>query len=217
MLALIIIEGFAVVFVEDKTSVGFTVEAHFQWMAVGLVGLVHRFGQHGNHSAFLNKQWNAVAQIPGSHGGFVVTDKLAGVKVIPVSGRELNLAFDRLTFVKGRGHYGWAEHELVGLFNDFTYRIGICFAVELSFDDVGLKLAKSIFQNHGANRGDAFVVVVTGGLGSLGGAFIVAIIFGLLNSYGIQFVSQLAPILMFAFMAIVLALKPTGLFGEREA
>jgi branched-chain amino acid transport system permease protein len=64
---------------------------------------------------------------------------------------------------------------------------------------------------------DAFVVVVTGGLGSLGGAFIVAIIFGLLNSYGIQFVSQLAPVLMFAFMAIVLALKPTGLFGEREA
>jgi branched-subunit amino acid ABC-type transport system permease component len=58
--------------------------------------------------------------------------------------------------------------------------------------------------------------VVTGGLGSLSGAFIVAIIFGLLSSYGVQFFSQLAPVLMFLFMAIVLAIKPTGLFGERE-
>jgi branched-chain amino acid transport system permease protein len=63
---------------------------------------------------------------------------------------------------------------------------------------------------------DAFVVVVTAGFGSLKGAFIVSIIFGLLNAYGIQFVSQLAPVLMFSFMAIVLAFKPTGLFGEIE-
>jgi len=63
---------------------------------------------------------------------------------------------------------------------------------------------------------DAFVVVVTGGFGSLSGAFIVSIIFGLLSSYGVQFLSQLAPLLMFLFMAIVLAIKPTGFFGERE-
>jgi len=62
---------------------------------------------------------------------------------------------------------------------------------------------------------DAFVVVVTGGLGSLSGAFIVSIVFGLLSSYGVQFLSQLAPVLMFLFMAIVLAIKPTGFFGER--
>ena len=63
---------------------------------------------------------------------------------------------------------------------------------------------------------DAFVVVVTGGLGSLWGAFLVSLILGELNSYGVQFVSQLAPVLMFLFMAIVLAIKPMGLFGERE-
>lgn len=63
---------------------------------------------------------------------------------------------------------------------------------------------------------DAFVVIVTGGFGSLSGAFIVSIIFGLLSSYGVQFLSQLAPLLMFIFMAIVLAIKPTGFFGERE-
>lgn len=63
---------------------------------------------------------------------------------------------------------------------------------------------------------DAFVVVVTGGLGSLWGAFLISLILGELNSYGVQFVSQLAPVLMFVFMAIVLAFKPMGLFGERE-
>ena len=63
---------------------------------------------------------------------------------------------------------------------------------------------------------DSFIVVIVGGFGSLGGAFIVAMICGLLSSYGVQFVSQLAPVLMFAFMAVVLAVKPMGFFGERE-
>jgi branched-chain amino acid transport system permease protein len=63
---------------------------------------------------------------------------------------------------------------------------------------------------------DAFIVVVVGGFGSLKGAFIVAIICGLLYSYGVQFVSQLAPLLMFMFMAVVLGFRPLGLFGERE-
>jgi branched-chain amino acid transport system permease protein len=63
---------------------------------------------------------------------------------------------------------------------------------------------------------DAFIVVVVGGFGSLGGAFIVSLICGFLYSYGVQFISQLAPVLMFIFMAVVLAIKPMGLFGERE-
>lgn len=63
---------------------------------------------------------------------------------------------------------------------------------------------------------DAFIVVVTGGFGSLSGAFIVSIIFGLLSSYGVQFVSQFAPVLMVVFMALVLAFRPNGLFGVKE-
>ncbi len=63
---------------------------------------------------------------------------------------------------------------------------------------------------------DAFIVVVTGGFGSLAGAFIVSIIFGLLSSYGVQFVSQFAPVLMVVFMAIVLAFRPNGFFGAKD-
>jgi branched-chain amino acid transport system permease protein len=63
---------------------------------------------------------------------------------------------------------------------------------------------------------DAFVVVVLGGLGSLSGAFVAAILIGLLNSFGIQFLPTVAPLLTFGLMALVLSIKPTGLFGERQ-
>jgi branched-chain amino acid transport system permease protein len=63
---------------------------------------------------------------------------------------------------------------------------------------------------------DAFVVVVVGGLGSLAGAFMVSLMLGELNAFGIHFIPNLAPVLMFAFMAIFLCFKPTGLLGERE-
>ena len=63
---------------------------------------------------------------------------------------------------------------------------------------------------------DAFVVVVVGGLGSLGGAFLASLMIGELNAFGVQFIPRLAPVLMFTFMAVVLAIKPTGFFGERE-
>jgi branched-chain amino acid transport system permease protein len=63
---------------------------------------------------------------------------------------------------------------------------------------------------------DAFIVVVTGGFGSLSGAFIIAIVFGLLSSYGIQFFSQFAPILIVAVMALILIVRPHGLFGARD-
>lgn len=63
---------------------------------------------------------------------------------------------------------------------------------------------------------DAFVVVVLGGLGSLWGAFAAAILIGLLNAYGIQFIPTVAPLITFGLMVIVLSLKPTGLFGERQ-
>lgn len=63
---------------------------------------------------------------------------------------------------------------------------------------------------------DAFIVVVVGGLGSLAGAFLVAMVIGVISSFGVQFLSQMAPLLAFAFMAIILVIKPMGFFGERE-
>ncbi|MBI5522175.1 MAG: branched-chain amino acid ABC transporter permease [Desulfarculus sp.] len=75
----------------------------------------------------------------------------------------------------------------------------------------------TVFPGLGDQIGmDAFVVVVVGGFGSLFGALLAALFLGELNAFGIQFIPKLSPVLMFSFMALVLAFKPTGLFGERE-
>ena len=62
---------------------------------------------------------------------------------------------------------------------------------------------------------EAFVVVIVGGLGSLPGAFLAALVFGELHSYGVQLISRLVPVLMFLVMVLVLIFKPIGLFGKR--
>ena len=62
---------------------------------------------------------------------------------------------------------------------------------------------------------DAFVVVVVGGLGSLGGAILASFLIGELQSFGVLLFPQFSLILIFALMAVVLIIKPQGLFGEQ--
>lgn len=64
---------------------------------------------------------------------------------------------------------------------------------------------------------EAFVVVVIGGLGSLKGAFVAAVLIGLLHAYGVMFLPMFEPALAYIGMALVLVLYPRGLFGAREA
>ena len=61
----------------------------------------------------------------------------------------------------------------------------------------------------------AFVVVIVGGLGSLKGAFFGALLVGLLDNFGKALFPQLAYFTIFAPMAIILAIRPSGLFGAR--
>lgn len=59
----------------------------------------------------------------------------------------------------------------------------------------------------------AIVVVVIGGLGSLTGAFWGALIIGMANTFGKAFIPEFSLFIIFAVMAIVLLVKPSGLFG----
>ena len=61
----------------------------------------------------------------------------------------------------------------------------------------------------------AFVVVIIGGLGSLKGAFVGALLVGLLDTFGKARFPELAMFTIFAPMALILAVRPTGLFGAR--
>jgi branched-chain amino acid transport system permease protein len=62
---------------------------------------------------------------------------------------------------------------------------------------------------------DLFVVVVLGGLGSLGGTFVASLMIGELQSFGVLFIPQLALVFQFLLMAVVLMIRPAGLFGEK--
>jgi branched-chain amino acid transport system permease protein len=89
-----------------------------------------------------------------------------------------------------------------------------------------------------------FVVVVVGGMGSLSGAFLASIIIGVVQTFAIAFdyslvsvaqnlgwslsevtrnnsllkltISQVAPILPYLFLVLILIFRPKGLLGTRE-
>ena len=63
---------------------------------------------------------------------------------------------------------------------------------------------------------DAFVVIVVGGFGSLGGAVIASLIIGELQSFGVLLFPKLSVALVYLLMAVVLIVKPSGLFGEKQ-
>ena len=59
----------------------------------------------------------------------------------------------------------------------------------------------------------AFVVVVIGGLGSLQGALVGALIVSFVRTAGIQFFPEIELAVLYLIAALVLLIKPTGLFG----
>ena len=60
----------------------------------------------------------------------------------------------------------------------------------------------------------ALVVVVIGGTGSLKGAFVGSLFVGLVDNFGKALFPELSMFTLFAPMAIILAVRPEGLFGK---
>jgi branched-subunit amino acid ABC-type transport system permease component len=63
----------------------------------------------------------------------------------------------------------------------------------------------------------ALIVVVVGGLGTLTGAFWGGLLIGIAVTFGNALVPQVALVLTFAVMAVVLLVRPNGLFGLKAA
>jgi branched-chain amino acid transport system permease protein len=85
-----------------------------------------------------------------------------------------------------------------------------------------------------------FVVVVVGGMGSLSGAFLASVLIGVIQTFAVAFdfsiasaarqlglqlggnsllnltVSQIAPVLPYLFLVLILIFRPRGLLGTRE-
>ena len=62
----------------------------------------------------------------------------------------------------------------------------------------------------------ALVVVIVGGLGSLEGAMLGSIIVGMVDAYGRWLLPDFSYFMVFAPMAILLLIRPTGLFGKEH-
>lgn len=77
-------------------------------------------------------------------------------------------------------------------------------------------------QLSGANLGQgldilllALIVVVIGGMGSIMGSFIGAMMIGLVDAFGKILFSEMAMFTLYLLMVIVLIVKPTGLLGRK--
>ncbi len=61
---------------------------------------------------------------------------------------------------------------------------------------------------------ESFIVTVIGGMGSIGGALIAAVVLGLIRSFGTIGFPLFTEGLMYIAMIIILVFKPSGLFGK---
>ncbi|MBP0048927.1 branched-chain amino acid ABC transporter permease [Marinobacterium sp. AK62] len=59
-----------------------------------------------------------------------------------------------------------------------------------------------------------FVVVVIGGMGSIKGAFVAALLVGLVDTFASVMVPQLSSMMIYILMAFILLIKPQGLFSS---
>jgi branched-chain amino acid transport system permease protein len=60
----------------------------------------------------------------------------------------------------------------------------------------------------------SFVVIVIGGLGSLRGAVIAALLIGAVQTLAEFYITDLAMVIVYMLMAVILAFMPRGILGE---
>ncbi len=63
---------------------------------------------------------------------------------------------------------------------------------------------------------EAFVVVVVGGMGSVPGALLAAVVIGVIDAFGVLVLPRASLVLTFVVMAVVLVVRPWGLLGRPE-
>lgn len=92
------------------------------------------------------------------------------------------------------------------------------FCLGAALAGLGGALGGPIFNAYPGLDGDmlplALIVVILGGVGSLVGTFVASFIVGFIYTFGIALVPDLAYVILFLPMVIVIGFKPSGLFGR---
>lgn len=98
--------------------------------------------------------------------------------------------------------------------NRYVFAVGIALA---AFGGAVVAPVSTVFPGMGDSMLIlSFVVVVLGGLGSVAGAAIGALLIGLTDTFGKVFFPSVSSILIYVLMAAVLIWRPNGILGRRE-
>jgi branched-chain amino acid transport system permease protein len=100
----------------------------------------------------------------------------------------------------------------IGLVHGFIFALGVALAALAGM--IAAPVA-SVFPGMGGQiLIISFVVVVIGGIGSIKGAFVAALLIGFVDTFGAVLLPQLAGTAVYLMMAAILLLRPAGLFGR---
>ena len=106
--------------------------------------------------------------------------------------------------------------DLVGIPASLLFTTVFCLGAALA--GLGGALGGPIFNAYPGLDADmlplALIVVILGGVGSLVGTFVASFIVGFIYTFGIALVPDLAYVILFLPMVVVIAFKPQGLFGR---
>ena len=124
----------------------------------------------------------------------------------------------RLGMMIRAGSMGTAQREMVqslGIDIQFLYRVVFAAGVAIAAL-AGMVAApvSSVYPGMGSQvLIICFVVVVIGGIGSIKGALVAALLIGFVDTFGKVLVPQVAGVLVYVLMALILLWKPNGLFN----
>jgi branched-chain amino acid transport system permease protein len=100
----------------------------------------------------------------------------------------------------------------IGLVHGFVFALGVALAALAGMIAAPVS---SVFPGMGGQiLIITFVVVVIGGIGSIKGALIGALLIGVVDTFGKVLVPQLAGMAVYLLMAVILLVRPAGLFGR---
>ncbi|MEW6695171.1 High-affinity branched-chain amino acid transport system permease protein LivH [Tepidimonas thermarum] len=186
-------------------------------------GLIYLFEEA--RSLLWGDDVHAVAVPPLLEGSIALTDTLAypvyrlfimGLCVLLALGLYVLIARTRLGMKIRAGAFNRAMAEALGINIRLVH--GVVFALGVTLAVVAGMMAaplSSVYPNMGAPvLIMCFVVVVIGGIGSVRGAFVAALMVGLVDTFGKVLVPQIASMLIYMLMAAVLLYRPEGLFKQ---
>lgn len=141
---------------------------------------------------------------------------ISGVCIVLAIGLYLLIAKTRLGMKIRAGAFNRDMAEALGVNIKLIH--AIVFAIGVTLATVAGMIASpisSIYPNMGSQvLIMCFVVVVIGGIGSVRGALVSALLVGLVDTFGKVLLPQVAGMLVYMLMAAVLLWKPEGLFRQ---